>query len=77
MAKCETIISLMENIAPRHLAENWDNVGLLIGDSNKPINRIFVCLDLPEWVLEEALDRDVDLIITHHPIIFSGLKNKL
>ncbi len=74
MAKCETIISLMENIAPRHLAEDWDNVGLLIGDSNKPINRIFVCLDLPEWVLEEALDRDVDLIITHHPIIFSGLK---
>lgn len=73
-AKCGTIISMMESIAPRKLAEDWDNVGLLIGDGSKPIKKLMVCLDLPHWVLEEALLLGVDMIITHHPIIFSGIK---
>lgn len=73
-AKCGTIISLMEEIAPKKLAEDWDNVGLIIGDGSKPVRKLMVCLDLPHWVLEEALSLGVDMIITHHPIIFSGIK---
>lgn len=72
--KCGTVASIMENIAPKRLAENWDNVGLIIGDGASVINKIMVCLDLPLWVLDEAIDNDVDMIITHHPIIFNPLK---
>lgn len=75
LAKCGTIMSLMETIAPKRLAEDWDNVGLIIGDGGKTVSRIMVCLDMPDWVLEEALEENVDMIITHHPLIFSGIKN--
>ena len=68
-------MSLMETIAPKRLAEDWDNVGLIIGDGGKTVSRIMVCLDMPDWVLEEALEENVDMIITHHPLIFSGIKN--
>lgn len=74
-AKCGIIASLMEDIAPRNLAEDWDNVGLIIGDGSKPVRKIMVCLDLPQWVLDEALDNKVDMIVTHHPLIFSGIKS--
>lgn len=65
----------METIAPKRLAETWDNVGLIIGDGSKTVKRIMICLDLPDWVLEEAIEEKVDMIITHHPLIFSGIKN--
>ncbi|MCK9216420.1 MAG: Nif3-like dinuclear metal center hexameric protein [Firmicutes bacterium] len=73
-AKCQDVISLMEEIAPRDLAEDWDNVGLLIGDRNSVIKKIMVCLDLPRWVLDEAIENKIDMIITHHPVIFSSMK---
>lgn len=72
--KCGTVASIMENIAPKRLAENWDNVGLIIGDSSSSIKKIMVCLDLPAWVVDEAIDANVDMIITHHPIIFNPIK---
>lgn len=72
--KCGRVASIMENIAPKRLAENWDNVGLIIGDGASIINKIMVCLDLPLWVLDEAIENGVDMIITHHPIIFNPLK---
>jgi len=72
--KCGTVASIMENIAPKRLAENWDNVGLIIGDSSSSIEKIMVCLDLPSWVVDEAIDANVDMIITHHPIIFNAIK---
>ncbi len=74
-AKCGAIASIMDKIAPRYLAEEWDNVGLLIGDGSKTVSKIMICLDLPYWVLDEALDEKVDMIITHHPLIFNGIKN--
>ena len=73
-AKCQDIISLLDEIAPRNLAEDWDNVGFLIGDRNSAIRRIMVCLDLPYWVLDEAIENKVDMVITHHPVIFSSMK---
>ncbi len=73
-AKCGTVISMMEDIAPKRLAEDWDNVGLIIGDGSKPVRKIMVCLDFPKWVLDEALSIGADMVITHHPLIFSGIK---
>lgn len=72
--KCGTVASLMEAIAPKKLAEDWDNVGLIVGDSGAEVNKIMVCLDLPLWVVDEAIEKKVDMIITHHPLIFNPIK---
>ncbi|MFC4804401.1 Nif3-like dinuclear metal center hexameric protein [Filifactor villosus] len=53
---------------------SWDNSGLIIGDLNKDINRILLCLELTDEVLEEARGLNVQLIISHHPVIFSPTK---
>lgn len=74
IAKCGMIASLMDEIAPRRLAEDWDNVGLIIGNGGQEVKKLMVALDLPIWVLEEAIDKNVDMVITHHPFIFKGIK---
>ena len=74
VVKCQTIIGLIEEFAPKKLAESWDNVGLLVGDGSQPVSKLMVSLDVPEWVVDEAIENKVDLIVCHHPIIFSGLK---
>ena len=60
--------------APRHLAESWDNVGHLVGDPGREVHRILVSLDITEQVVQEAVDGGFDLIVSHHPVIFSPLK---
>jgi dinuclear metal center YbgI/SA1388 family protein len=65
---------MIEELAPKKLAESWDNVGLLIGDGSSKVNKILVCLDATEWVIEEAIEQNVDMIVCHHPIIFGSLK---
>ena len=72
--KCQTVAGILDELAPRRLAESWDNVGLLVGDNKQKINRVMVCLDVPEWVVEEAIEKDVDMIVSHHPMIFNGIK---
>ncbi|MEA4960315.1 Nif3-like dinuclear metal center hexameric protein [Lutispora sp.] len=72
--KCGTVASLMDTIAPKKLAEDWDNVGLIVGDGSSSVNKIMISLDLPVWVVEEAIENNVDMIVTHHPLIFSPLK---
>lgn len=68
------IIKIMEQIAPSNLALSWDNVGLLVGDENKMIENILLTLEVTPKVIEEAVDKNVDLIISHHPLIFKPLK---
>lgn len=72
--KCQTIAGILDEFAPRKLAESWDNVGLLVGDGSQKVKRVMVCLDAPEWVVEEAIEKNVDMIVAHHPMIFSGIK---
>lgn len=69
------IINLMEEIAPLDLCEEWDNSGFLIGNVDSEINKIMVVLDVNEEVVEEAVEKNVDLIISHHPFIFSPIYN--
>jgi len=73
--KIADIIKVMEGFAPSRLAEEWDNVGLQIGQKEWPVRNIWVALDpLPE-VVGAACENNVDLLITHHPLIFQPLKS--
>jgi dinuclear metal center YbgI/SA1388 family protein len=69
------IIEIMNQLAPPLLAEEWDNVGLQIGDSRQSVQRIWVALDPSPEVVKAACQKNVDLLITHHPLIFRPLKS--
>ena len=56
--------------APRELAEDWDNVGLLVGDGGREVHKVLVTLDITEAVAQEAVDTGADVIVSHHPVIF-------
>ena len=68
------IISILEEMAPLAYAEDFDNVGLLIGNPETEIDGVIVCHDALESVIDEAIARKCNLIVCFHPIIFSGLK---
>ncbi len=74
-AKISDIIKAMESFAPRHLAEEWDNVGLQVGQNDWPVKKVWIALDPAPDVVEAACSKDVDLIIAHHPLIFRPLKS--
>lgn len=67
-------VSLLEEIAPPELGEEWDNVGLLAGDPRSPLRRLHACLTLTPEVVEEAIAAQADLVVTHHPLPFRGVK---
>ncbi len=69
------ILELLNAIAPLELAEEWDNVGLLAGRMDAPVDAVLCALDLNRRVLDEAVERGAQLIVTHHPILFRGRKN--
>ncbi|MGN1400772.1 MAG: Nif3-like dinuclear metal center hexameric protein [Bacillus sp. (in: firmicutes)] len=68
------IISAFEQFSPKHLAMEGDKIGLQIGTLNKPVHRVMVTLDVLEEVVEEAIEKKIDLIIAHHPIIYRPLQ---
>ncbi|HUS89488.1 MAG TPA: Nif3-like dinuclear metal center hexameric protein [Desulfosporosinus sp.] len=71
----ELVAQVIEKIAPKSWAEDWDNVGLLVGSGSTPIERILITLDGTLEVVEEAKAYGAQLIVAHHPIIFRPLKN--
>ncbi len=72
--KLKEIISELEYMAPLAYGEDFDNVGLLVGDQNAIIKGILVCHDALESVIDEAIERKCNLVVCFHPILFSGLK---
>ncbi|MBS3947724.1 MAG: Nif3-like dinuclear metal center hexameric protein [Dethiobacter sp.] len=70
----QTLISYLEQFAPRRLAYDWDNVGLLVGSQQATVHKILIALDVDARVLEEALALRADFIVSHHPLIFRPLK---
>ncbi len=72
--KCRDVIKFMEDFAPPVLAEDWDNVGLMLGSREDEIKKVMVCLDVTPKVIEVAETEKVNLIVSHHPFIFKGLK---
>ena len=73
--KIKEIITLLEEFAPLAYAEEFDNTGLLVGDKEAIVSGILVTLDTLEAVVEEAIEKKCNFIISFHPIIFKGLKN--
>lgn len=72
--KCSEIIQLLEVHSPVEFSSSWDNVGLLVGDKHKDVKKILIALDATDEVIEEAIFRKVDMLLTHHPLIFQGMK---
>ena len=69
------MLALVDQLAPFELAEEWDNVGLLAGSPDAKVDTVLCALDLNMDVLNEAIARGAQLIVTHHPILFRGRKN--
>ncbi len=72
--KLKTLTTYLEKIAPLSLQEAYDNSGLLIGDINKDISKVLITLDVTKEVIIEATENSCNVIIAHHPLIFTGLK---
>lgn len=72
--KIKSITSYLESIAPLSLQEEYDNSGLIVGNEEENVIGVLICIDCTEAVVEEAISKKCNLIIAHHPIIFSGLK---
>jgi dinuclear metal center YbgI/SA1388 family protein len=69
------VLKVVEQLAPRYMKMDWDNVGLLCGSKKTPVTKILVALDPFEAVCQEAVQLGAELIVTHHPLIFQPLKS--
>jgi len=74
MVRIKDVTRYLESIAPLALQESYDNAGLIVGDSNTEVTKVLVCLDSVEDTIDEAVRLGANLIVAHHPIVFSGLK---
>lgn len=72
--KIKEILSVLEEMAPLAYAEDFDNVGLLVGDSETQATGVLVCHDALEAVIDEAIAKNCNLVVCFHPILFSGIK---
>lgn len=74
MMMLKDIIAVLDAIAPFETAEEWDNVGLIVGDSHSTVKSVLIALDPSLEVIHSARDSGIDLILTHHPLIFNPIK---
>lgn len=74
MVNIQEIISFLETYFPKKLSYDWDNTGLNVGVTNKEIENILICVDLTTDIVEEAIQNNCQMIISHHPLIFQGIK---
>ena len=72
--ECKKVIELLEKQSPKSYACDWDNVGLLVGREDKEIQKIYIALDATNEAIEEAIANGADMLLTHHPMIFKGMK---
>lgn len=70
----QKLIEALEGLAPAAYAESWDNSGLLAGDRSRDINKVYIALDADTQVIKAAADLGCDMLITHHPLIFSPMR---
>lgn len=74
MTKVKDIVKIIEDFAPLSLSYEWDNSGLIIGDKEKEVKKVYITLDLFKFNIDEAIKNGVDMIISHHPILFKGIR---
>ncbi len=73
--KLKKITAEFEKSFPKNLAEEWDNIGVMVGEVDSDINKVQISLDITDEIIERALSEKANLIITHHPMIFRGIKS--
>ena len=72
--KVKDVTEVIEAFAPLSLQEKWDNSGLCVGSPDAEVSSVLLGLDCTEELVDEAVACGADMIVTHHPLIFSGLK---
>lgn len=72
--KISSIISVLEDLAPRSMQESYDNSGLIVGDPSAEVKGVLISLDCTPEIISEAIAKGCNLVISHHPIVFKGLK---
>lgn len=72
--KIKEVIAALERFAPLPLQEDWDNAGLQIGVTEAEVSGALLCLDVTESIVDEAINKGLNLIVSHHPLLFRGLK---
>ena len=72
--KIKEVLSALERFAPLPLQEGWDNAGLQIGLTEAEVSGALLCLDVNESIVDEAIEKGCNLIVSHHPLLFKGLK---
>lgn len=72
-ATCKEVFTLIEDLAPRRLAESWDRVGLQVGDPRTGVSKVLLTLDVTPGVVEEAKEKGAELIVSHHPLMLKPL----
>lgn len=73
--RCSEVLKQLEMLSPPKFAESWDNVGLLAGRREKDVQTVMLAVDAADEVVEEAVRKNVDLLLTHHPLIFREIKS--
>ncbi|MDO5570589.1 MAG: Nif3-like dinuclear metal center hexameric protein [Bacteroidales bacterium] len=73
--KIKDIIKAIEAVAPRNYQESYDNAGIQVGNPDSETNSAIICIDITEEVIDEAIAKNINLIISHHPLIFKGIKS--
>ncbi|QDS97743.1 Nif3-like dinuclear metal center hexameric protein [Adhaeretor mobilis] len=74
MPKISELTAILETFAPVELAEDWDNVGLLVGDEDTSVDRVMTCLTITPATVQEAIEGKAGLIVSHHPLPFQPLR---
>ena len=72
--KIKEVLSALERFAPLPLQESWDNAGLQVGLTETEVSGALLCLDVTEKIVDEAIRKGCNLIVSHHPLLFRGLK---
>lgn len=72
--KAKDIMAAIEAVAPRQLQEEYDNAGLQCGNPSREVSRVLTCLDVTEAVVQKAIAAGAEMILSHHPLLFHGLK---
>ncbi len=75
--KVQDIYEAINNFAPFKLAYSWDNVGLLVGNSEREVNKVLITLDVDADVVREAVEKGCDMILSHHPVFYSPINRIL
>ena len=73
--RIQDIVEALEELAPKAYQESYDNAGLNVGDRNQKVKSILCTLDVTEAILDEAIEFDANMIVSHHPVIFKDVKS--